>query len=1745
MATPEEALAAIPPSAPSMNYHPAMLAADAHNIMASRKSITAGDVGEFFTKGTQVALASGMNSLLNTGIDIANFFGSSIDRINTLTALQNYDNDLAKYYRDHQEGADLAGFVITSLVPGAIGMKGFNMLKAVKNSGVMGLTFENTLGWAAGKQSQYVKAAAADIAAGEGSMFGIINRNKLLAITAGFGDQALQAAAFETAVAATMYSSPILDKMSWSDLSINILKGAAIGGVIGGSINGLLLGGDIAKQVASKDAKDNLFRFVTAYGNMSGATGDKITSMLKSLDELSATAIPSEASLKIKAKNDQWLRVTTIATEAAAGDAELGNALVSALRKVHETQLIADSAGGLEEAFKHSWSDLLQLAKSFRRIGEDQLIHPEEIFYIGKGLGKQRGPEDIFSTTKPVRLGPNGETIVEEGATAYHVVGDPATVKIGYYGAPDPTNPTRKFYGSTKAAMDDGVDIFFNQNLTASINKNSKVISTIHSPTDRTSLIWDVRTGSFTQTAVPTVGDMARGAGTISLARAPEGYFNGLNINGRVFTEESIGSYRREINGKMTVIPFDYLQATALEANARYVYFDLLAEEKNWRKLLFAQTPNAYDLPHLEAISTKYKSLTEASDKKFITDALVVGRVGTKQTDPIHPLMLDDYILARKQEIANRLVAKGDDLREVAQKVNSRESWIEGNFQGTDGAFVSSAEHRVPRSVIIQYDTADPIIFSADGKHVLEYPGAAWVAKGMAGLQERIQLAQEATRNVAASIFGDSYANLPEISSALVKAKANSLGAGSSFWGAANANYESFAQLTQTIGKETKLLVDKLTTNTFDALASVDYAIRNDKQAAAQLGIVTAMLRRSEEKYFFHPSGTPVLVTKGLRDWLVAGKAEADYVVPAGYQLESKVGPRIPEQVKFVKHILDEKVAAYLGEHVARNDIRITSFNAAREAWGKASRYEPGAVYVPPIDTRKYPFIAFVREVEGKGGAMGDVGMLTASSEAHLAKLMAEIDTSKYSVISKKSTDDYFKAKGDYDYALSFHENVVNSELKSKGLLGEFIPETKAEAILGDYVDWHTRMETKLARTGVELQYGQQIAELRVLGQQFTELAASKAQGIGASALARVANPFEDYVKSMMNISRKDETQYKLWRDLNEFAEQSFTTAFNTATAAFEKAAKGTISFEAANAEAARFGLGAPFATAASMITANLQAQRPILTKIVGKMNAALAAVTLRLDVINPIINVISTPILAGTEIASIRANITDPAIVGRLGELLTTKLGDGVNSFLSPTKLMAQAMSDLMGPRAASFYEKYTKLGTIRGIAQQHHDMLDQAGAIGLFAKDGKIDKLSQAADKMVELGSKLTGNNWAEDFTRAWASRVMDIITETAGLTGKEANGYISTYVNRVQGNYIAAQRPILFQGALGQSISLFQTYQFNLLQQAFRHIANGDAKTVAIFAGLQSSLYGMQGLPAFNFLNTQLIGNAAGNLEHKDLYTGVRSVVGKDIGDFILHGLASNAFTIPVGIYNELTGSKVQAPNLALYSRGDINPRHITVIPNPLHPEELPAVSATIKVVANILNVGKNLANGGALGAVLTQGLEHNGVSRPLMGIAQLMQGYSTTSKGGLVASNTRNATAEGFGYSNDLWLVSAAGRAAGAKPLQEALALDALYRLNAYKAKDQASIQYLGQAVKTTLVAGGTPSEAQVEDFVTRYTKAGGKAENFNRFMLNATKASNTSVVNAVTQHLQNPAARRMMEIMGDQPLPDFSNQAALQ
>jgi hypothetical protein len=514
----------------------------------------------------------------------------------------------------------------------------------------------------------------------------------------------------------------------------------------------------------------------------------------------------------------------------------------------------------------------------------------------------------------------------------------------------------------------------------------------------------------------------------------------------------------------------------------------------------------------------------------------------------------------------------------------------------------------------------------------------------------------------------------------------------------------------------------------------------------------------------------------------------------------------------------------------------------------------------------------------------------------------------------------------------------------------------------------------------------------------------------------------------------------------------------------------------------------------------------------VAKANTLLATVGLRLDFANSLVNILSSPIMQASEVSALRNSLkNDPQLLAKLTDM--TSVADPRSGLKIPSvgKLYSGAMSSFFGPNKKALIERYKAIGAIRDDAQQFHAMLED---LALMPSMKSAAKLSELVDSAVEKGAKFTGNNFAEMFTRFVSADMMRQLTDDAVAAGrmsvKEQDTFIRIFVNRTQGNYVASQRPILFQGTIGAAISLFQTYSFNLYQQLFKHIENRDMRTIAIMGGLQSSLFGLNGLPLFDAINTHLIGSAHINEGHRDAYSTVVQAAGKELGDWAMYGSLS---AMP------LFGDQFPA----LYTRGDLNPRHLTILPTSF--ADIPAVSVGTRVLQAIQGFGAQVSAGNTVGDSFLHAMEHNGMSRPLAGLAQIMQGESTTSKGALISAH------------QDLLSVATAARIMGAKPMDEAVALNTRFRMESYKAVDRDRIEKLGIAVKQRIRAGDL-TEEELLDFAAEYASRGGRIESYNAALRRWTKDANQSVINTMLNAHKSSYGQRLSEIMGGDPLGDY-------
>jgi hypothetical protein len=564
---------------------------------------------------------------------------------------------------------------------------------------------------------------------------------------------------------------------------------------------------------------------------------------------------------------------------------------------------------------------------------------------------------------------------------------------------------------------------------------------------------------------------------------------------------------------------------------------------------------------------------------------------------------------------------------------------------------------------------------------------------------------------------------------------------------------------------------------------------------------------------------------------------------------------------------------------------------------------------------------------------------------------------------------------------------------------------------------------------------------------------------------------------------------------------------------AFGATRKGLLSVEDASKVSEKFGLGNVYGTALDQMSkeqnyygglANQLPEPKIFSKFIATANTALGATIIRLDTFQQIIHAVTMPIMSALEYGSASKD---------LQKLLTITVPGGQAGAAPLTvpgfsRTLFNAVKNYFGPDSEKLQSLYSSTGLTRDELQVHRQMVNELSMpLGKLSESGwaqKIDNASQYAEK-------LTGTKFTNQFIHFVSSDIGRQLGEATGQTGQDLLDTIGTFSNRVLGNISAGQRAGIFQGPVGQAVGLFQSYQWNLMQQLLRHVGEGDVKALAMGAGMQSSIFGLSSLPGFHALNN-IIAEKHGNTQGQDLYSSANSMLGQTASDYLLYGSLSG-----------LTG-------VSLYSRGDINPRRATILP--VNPLNFPSVSAGVRVYQTLAQLENNITTkGGSIPTSLLLAAEHNGLSRPLSGIAQLMQGFSTAPGGNLISTN------QGF---SDLSNISTMSRILGAKPLEEATAMDAMYRSNALKTLDRARLQELGSAAMTTMYGDHPLAPEVTHQFLSDYVKAGGNVNNFNSWFLQRSKDANTAAVNRVMENFRSPRSQSLMTQMGGVPLPDFRN-----
>ena len=1709
-------------------------AADTANVQAGGPSFLE-QAGDAITYGAGAAVLSGLGSIYNTAAAGINLLGGNVEEINTYKKLQEIDTNWADYYKQNETAVDVVGFIASSFIPGTAAVKGLNMARAGSGAGAFG----RALGFARTKQAEALDAALVELAAEGGTVFSRINKNKLAAIGWGFADQTLTAAAFETGVALTMKQSPLLADDSWWDIGKTALMGAAFGGVIGGSIDGLILNKSFKTAVKAIDGKQRNYDYASSLDGVSLDVGDKAFAIANSLVDLPKDVLPADKILELS-----FHLAAGPATRKVDISKILGNTLESTKRSSlldFETtlqQLSSDStvtqsfahfaldrftklrdAGATPAQIKDQLGDILFELKAVRAAVDEPMVAGQDLWYFKKAMSAEdlAKIENITDWEKSIRSNtPFGDNAYKKpyiflGSNEQRLQSFKDAAYIGREG----DNGFKNLSEAWKA----GKDVAFLPDGTLRVNDSSKLWKRVDDPVYGSSRFINTRTGAITENTVLTAADrLAKGK---SLADV-----DGQKIP--VYLKKDAVYLPTKSGTKVIDMKKFRPDGDTEYFTARHAWASKLSDKD------LPDTIDVTDFSLMDRLRTR--ALTGSTDG---SDASPLITSGDRVLGTADEIGLVDVIKSAKLSEAQRLfmeaaeAGKELDVRAVAYQLNVDAQWLENavasrfkeSMAGTldigskqidpqQGIALDLASYTRRENLIAEFsrpsqfrelDLITPEMTWQQKRNLIQESVAASGGQFVTGELAwgmRVREAVQLNRNAATAVLGSERANqLIDLSQDAAKL-ADSTGVGASTFGSANANYgETLKLWAQDTGKHTHKWIQEEVDTVVTAMGSVSIKLRADPEGAAELGILTNLLRSSEDKYVWSSLTPKQLILKEL-------KAVENDPVKYKAALDDATG----NGKRAMIDVESDTAVEFLKTHTSLNSDRLNKRTVLNNAKGFQSNIDPDVVYVPPIDTTYFQHFAFVRPVQGKAFGTSEVSMVFGRNAEELSKRISSIDKDNFSVITKQETEKFYKAKDAYDFDLTINEPRINSELKRSGALSNFQPEVRPENLIEDYLRWHQNQAGRLVRDSVETYYAQQVAELRKLGESYADVATSQFAGTLRKTKTEIANPIDDYVKTALDVSKRSE--YTFLHQANEFVDALGTRAYQAVSSVFGDAQKGMVSWTQANAQMEKMGIKGVYSSQEDFFAANVPRDRNIVKEYVSKANAFLANTVLRLDFFNSIVNVVSTPMMLGTELASIRNLMgKDPALLGKLAELTSIKIpgADGL-AVPSTTKLIANAVSNFFGPEKDVLLARYMANGDVKDTLAQFHSMMDNLA----MRADFKV--FSDKVNNAFEMGAKLTLNEQAEQMTRFISADVMrqlsDPLVQAGKLSLKEQNAYMSVFTNRVQGNYISSQRPIVFQGVLGSAVSLFQTYSFNLMQQLLRHVENKDKRAVATLFGMQAGTFGLNGTPFFEAVNTHIIGNASINQGHYDAYSIAPQLMGKEMGDWLMYGTAS-AFPAFGNSWP------------ALYTRGDINPRHASILP--ITPADIPAIDASMRVVKNFMDVGGKLVSGADISQTLLQGLEHNGINRPLAGFAQVLNGQATTSKGSLISA------------SNDFNMVSSAARMMGAKPMDEAVALNNMYRVKAYQSADQERMSFLGEKVKSYLYKNDFPPDDVMDKFMLDYARAGGRVENFNGAMQRWAKDANTSTVEKMRSKMQSTYGQRLSEIMGGVGLEDYQSQ----
>lgn len=441
--------------------------------------------------------------------------------------------------------------------------------------------------------------------------------------------------------------------------------------------------------------------------------------------------------------------------------------------------------------------------------------------------------------------------------------------------------------------------------------------------------------------------------------------------------------------------------------------------------------------------------------------------------------------------------------------------------------------------------------------------------------------------------------------------------------------------------------------------------------------------------------------------------------------------------------------------------------------------------------------------------------------------------------------------------------------------------------------------------------------------------------------------------------------------------------------------------------------------------------------RAVSLANSYVATAALRFgDLAQPLVNAMSMPILMTGAIAD---------------KMPSSFMGAKLAGSVHPVQAMHDGIRAMNSPAFKHWDDAWKAKGYYDPIVSEASQVLQLPREL----TPGLMTSLEKAAESRI-VTTLARPADWMETTTRKVAMFTGATIAKRlypelgdAGVTLFARN-----FMDRVIGNYHAAQRPIFFQGTIGTAMGLFQTYMLTFAQGMYRQLELKNYKALGKTMLAQGTIFGAASLPGFNQVS-ELIGEHYSD-DHVDLKTGAIRALDDDAAKMLLFGLPSSL-------------------GPAVYTRGDLAPR----ISTPANLSALPQVEMISQTVQTVGRVAGALgADFEAMPRTIGQALAMQSVVRPIARMSEVAMGYSTTQQGTTVSTP------------EEVWtFMGVAARAIGTRPTEEALAREVNHLNRMYESLDKEQRQKVVNRLRTA-IRGGDIEDDKLEELALKYMDESG-------------------------------------------------------